>query len=205
MTAERQERRGAGRPRSERVNRAVLEATLASLSEEGWSRLSMEGIARRAGVGKAAIYRRWKSLEEVLTAAVDGLVAGIDIPDEGSIEADLLELMHQAVELYRGVSGRMMPGLVAAMAQHESVARAVRKGFLAPRRRALRQVLERAVARGELRGDLDRELALDFLGGPLFYRLLVTGGPLDDTLARGTVDVMLRGLGPAKRTGNEGG
>ncbi len=204
MTTKHREGRAVGRPRSERVHGAILSATLTSLAEDGWSGLSMEGIARRAGVGKAALYRRWKSLEEVVTAAVDEMVSEIEIPDEGSIEADLLELMHQAVALYRGVSGRMMPGLVAAMAQHESVARAVRKGFLAPRRRALGRVLERAVARSELRGDLDHELALDFLGGPLFYRLLITGGPLDDALARGTVDVMLRGLGQAKRTGNEG-
>jgi len=205
MTTARQERRGAGRPRSERVNRAILEATLASLAEEGWSGLSVEGIARRAEVGKAAIYRRWKSREEVLTAAVDGLVSEIAIPDKGSLEADLLELMRQAVALYRGDPGRMMPGLVSAMAEHESVARAVREGFLAPRRRALQQVLERAVARGELPEDTDRELALDILGGPLFYRLLVTGGPLDDGLARGTVEVMLRGLGRQTRIARKGG
>lgn len=205
MPTIRQETRGAGRPRSQRVDRAILAATLASLAEEGWSRLSMEGVARRAGVGKAAIYRRWKSREQVLTAAVAGMVSEIRIPDRGSIEEDLLELMRQAVRLYRGDPGRIMPGLVAAMAEHESVARAVREGFLAPRRRALGQVLERAVARGEVPGDVDREIVLDFLGGPLFYRLLVTGGPIDDALARGTVDVMLRGLGRAKRTTDSGG
>ena len=86
------------------------------------------------------------------------------------------------------------------MAQHEEVAAAVRETFLAPRRAALREVLERAVERGELRPDIDRELALDFLGGPLFYRLLITGGPLDEVLAEGTVDVMLRGLASDNRT-----
>ncbi|MEX1184412.1 MAG: TetR-like C-terminal domain-containing protein [Gemmatimonadota bacterium] len=85
-------------------------------------------------------------------------------------------------------------GLVSAMAEHEAVASAVREGFLAARRAALRSVLGRGVDRCELRRDIDLELALDFLGGPLFYRLLVTGGPLDDRLAEGTVDIMLRGL-----------
>ena len=154
----------------------------------------MQAVADRAGVGKAAIYRRWKGREEVLTAAVDGMVSEIGLPDTGSIRGDLLELMRRAVELYRGASGRLMPGLVSAMAQHEEVATAVREAFLAPRRAALGQVLERGIGRGELRPDIDRELALDVLGGPLFYRLLITGGPLDDSLAEGTVDVMLRGL-----------
>jgi AcrR family transcriptional regulator len=189
--------RPPGRPRSERADQAILDATLTLLAEEGWDGLTMEGIARRAGVGKATLYRRWKSREEVLTAAVDGLVARITIPDTGSVREDLLVLMHRAVSLYRDEPGRLMPGLVSAMARHPGVATAVREGFLATRRQALLQVLDRAVDRGELRADLDRELALDFLGGPLFYRLLVTGGPLDESLAEGTVEVMLRGLSTA--------
>lgn len=184
----------AGRPRSERVHRAILDAALGLLADEGWGGVTMEGIAERAGVGKATIYRRWKSREAVLAAAVERLVGEIGLPDTGTIAGDLLELMRRAVALYRGRSGRLVPGLVSAMAQHAGVAEAVRGAFLAPRRAALREVLERAVRRGELRGDIDRELALDFLGGPLFYRLLITGGPLDEALAEGTVDVMIRGL-----------
>lgn len=186
--------RSPGRPRSPEVGAAIRAAALELLAEAGWSGLTMEGIAARAGVGKAAIYRRWKSREAVLTAAVDGLVSEIGIPDTGWIRDDLLELMGQAVSLYRGRPGKLMPGLVSAMAQHPGVARAVRDGFLAARRAALREVVERGVVRGELREDIDRELALDFLGGPLFYRLLVTGGPLDGRLAEGTVDVMLTGM-----------
>jgi AcrR family transcriptional regulator len=170
------------------------------LAEEGWSGFTMQGLADRAGVGKAAVYRRWKSREAVLTAAVEGMVSEIGLPDSGSVRGDLLELMHRAVALYRGVSGRLMPGLVSAMAEHEEVARAVRDAFLGPRRSALREVLQRGVERGELRPDVDRELALDFLGGPLFYRLLITGGPLDESLAEGTVDVMLRGLAPQRHS-----
>jgi AcrR family transcriptional regulator len=160
----------------------------------------MQGLADRAGVGKAAVYRRWKSREAVLTAAVEGMVSEIGLPDSGSIRGDLLELMHRAVVLYRGVAGRLMPGLVSAMARHDEVAAAVREAFLGPRRSALREVLERGVERGELRPDVDRELALDFLGGPLFYRLLITGGPLDESLVEGTVDVLLRGHATQRRS-----
>ncbi|MEQ9569795.1 MAG: TetR/AcrR family transcriptional regulator [Longimicrobiales bacterium] len=188
------QQRRSGRPRSEQTHQAILEAALQILADQGWSGFTMQGIADRAGVGKAAIYRRWKSREAVLIAAVERIVSEVGLPSTGSIRGDLLELMQRAVALYRGDSGRLISGLVSAMAQHEGVAVAVREAFLAPRRAALREVLERGVDRGELRPDIDRELALDFLGGPLFYRLLITGGPLDEALAEGTVDVMLRGL-----------
>jgi hypothetical protein len=93
-----------------------------------------------------------------------------------------------------------MPSLVDAMSRDVELARAVREGFLAGRRAALRAVLERGVERGDLRADLDFELALDVLGGPLFYRLLVTGGPIDGQLAAGVVELILRGFAP---TNNE--
>lgn len=190
---------GRGRPKSERVSRAITSATLSLLARRGWGGVTMEGIADRAGVGKAAIYRRWKTREAVLAAAVDEVVSEIRIPDTGSVREDLLELMFRAVALYKGKTGRLMPGLVGAMAEHEEVAAAVRDGFLTSRRAALREVLNRAVARGEVREDVDLALALDFLGGPLFYRLLITGGPLDDRLAQGTVDIMLDGISGTAR------
>jgi AcrR family transcriptional regulator len=197
--------RRPGRPRSERVQRAIIEATLSLLAEEGWLGLSMEGIANRAGVGKGAVYRRWSSREALLTDAVTAIVSEIEIPDSGSIRQDLSVLMRKAASLYRGRSGRIMPALVAAMARHPQVASAVRGGFLASRRHALRVVLDRAVERGEVREDLDPELALDFLGGPLFYRLLVTGGPLDPEFADAAVDLMLRGIATNQEPMTQGG
>lgn len=194
-----------GRPRSPEVDQAILEAALDLLAESGWEGMAMEAIAQRGGVGKAAIYRRWSSKAAVLAAAVDNLVSEIRIPDMGTIREDLMALMTGAVTLYRGRAGRLMPGLVSAMAQEPAVAKAVRNGFLAERRDALREVLERGVRRGELRADIDRDLALDVLGGPLFYRLLVTGGPVDHDLGAGTVDVMLNGFAPADHlTAEEG-
>ena len=99
----------------------------------------------------------------------------IALPDTGSTRGDLLVLMREAVELYRSSPARLMPKLIGGMAEHR-VAAAVQEGFLASRRTALTEVLRRDVERGDLRPDLDLELALDLLGGPLFYRLLVTGG-----------------------------
>jgi AcrR family transcriptional regulator len=185
-----------GRPRDARADRAILDATLELIAEVGVYEFRTEDVATRAGVGKGAIYRRYRSKDELIMGAVAALVSEeIAVPDTGSTRADLLALMREAVELYRGsLARRLMPNLVGAMAQKPALARAVREGFLAGRRAALSQVLRRGVERGDLRPDLDGELALDVLGGPLFYRLLVTGGPIDQQLAEGVADLMLRGF-----------
>jgi AcrR family transcriptional regulator len=193
--------RPLGRPRDARADHAILEATLELIAELGVYEFRTEDVAARAGVGKGAIYRRYRSKDDLVTAAVAALVdEEIAVPDTGSTRADLLILMREAVALYRGsLAGRLMPNLVSAMAQKPDLARAVRDGFLAGRRGALSEVLRRGVERGDLRSDLDVELALDVLGGPLFYRLLVTGGPLDEQLAEGVADLILRGFAPDKR------
>jgi hypothetical protein len=89
-----------------------------------------------------------------------------------------------------------MPNLVSAMAERPELASVVREGFLIRRRRALSEVVRRGVERGDLRPDVDLELVLDTLGGPLFYRLLITGGPLDEQLAEGVTELILRGFAP---------
>jgi AcrR family transcriptional regulator len=148
-------------------------------------------------VGKAAIYRRYRSKDELVAAAVSALVSEITVPDSGSTRGDLLSLMRGAIEVYSGpVAAGAMPSLVEAMNRDPELALAVRDGFLARRRAALQVVLERGVERGDLRADLDFELALDVLGGPLFYRLLITGGPIDERLAEGVVELIMRGFGP---------
>lgn len=186
-----------GRPREERADRAIKAATLELMGEHGVQDLRMDDVARRAGVGKATIYRRYASKDALVSDAVSGFVSEIAIPDTGSTEADLLALMRDAVEVYAGsVASGLMPSLVAAMRRDPELARTVREGFLSTRRAALAQVLRRGVERGDLRADLDVELALDVLGGPLFYRLLITGGPIDDDLAQGVVDLILKGFAP---------
>jgi len=191
--------RPLGRPRDERADRAILTATLELMGEQGVRDLRMDDVADRARVGKATIYRRYRSKDELVTAAVAALVSEIEVPDTGSTRGDLLALMRSAVDVYSGsVEGAAMPSLVDAMSRDAGLARAVREGFLAGRRAALGAVLERGVERGDLRADLNLELALDVLGGPLFYRLLITGGPIDRRVADGVVELILRGFAPIK-------
>lgn len=190
--------RPMGRPRDSRVDRAILEATRELIAERGVHEFRTEDVAVRAGVGKGAIYRRYPSKDELVTAAVGTLVdEEIRVPDTGSTRSDLLALMGEAVELYRGsLPERLMPSLVSAMAQRPELARAVRDGFLAARREALAHVLRRGIERDDLRSDLDLEFALDVFGGPLFYRLLITGGPIDEQLAEAVTELILRGFAP---------
>jgi AcrR family transcriptional regulator len=187
-----------GRPRDARTDRAILEATLELIAELGVYEFRTEDVAARAGVGKGAIYRRYDSKDALVTAAIAALVGGeIAVPDTGSTREDLLVLMREAVDLYSGsLAGRLMPNLIGAMARKRDLAKAVREGFLAGRRAALREVLRRGMERGDLSPNADLELVLDVLGGPLFYRLLVTGGPIDEQLAEGVADLILRGFSP---------
>jgi AcrR family transcriptional regulator len=187
-----------GRPRDERADHAIIVAAFALMAEDGVRDIRVDDVAARAGVGKATIYRRYRSKDELITAAVAKLVSEIAIPDTGQTRADLLALMRSAVNVYRGsTEAAVMPSLVEAMSRDRELARVVREGFLARRRAALRAVLDRGIKRGDLRRDLDVELALDVLGGPLFYRLLITGGPIDEQLADGVVDLIVRGFAPA--------
>jgi AcrR family transcriptional regulator len=167
------------------------------IREVGYDALAMEAIAARAGVGKATVYRRWATKETLLAEAIERIVRAIHIPDTGTTEGDLLRMMRDSVDLYRDpATTGLLSGLVSAMARSERIAQAVRSGFIAARREALRHVLERGVARGDLRKGVDLELALDLLSGPLVFRALITGAPINERLTRGIVEVVLRGLAP---------
>lgn len=162
----------------------------------------MDDVAERAGVGKATIYRRYPSKDSLVSGAIATLVSEIAIPDTGSTRGDLLALMRQAVGLYSGsLAARLMPAVLEETRRNPELANTVRDEFLAGRRTALSVVLERGVRRGDLRFDLDLDLALDVLGGAIFYRLLVTGGPIDEPLADGIVELILTGFAPTPKGG----
>jgi AcrR family transcriptional regulator len=189
--------RPIGRPREARADRAIFAAALELMAEHGVRDLRVDDVAELAGVGKATIYRRFRSKEDLVTAAVAKLVSEIEVPDTGSTRADLLALMREAVEVYTGpVAPGLMPSVIEAIRREPGFALAIRENFLNPRRKALQEVLERGVERGDLRPETDLELALDVLGGPLFYRLLITGGRIDNQLAEGVVELILRGFAP---------
>ncbi len=185
-----------GRPRNERSTAAILVATLELVSEVGLAGLTMDSVASRAGVSKATIYRRWSSKEALLLDAWMSCVRRPDAPDTGSLHDDLTAMLDGIGDqpLTDGDMQRVFPQMIAAAKVNPDVAEAYR-AFIAERRRPMRAVLERAVARGELSADLDLDLVHDLLVAPLLYRWLVSDGPIDERVTTSLVRIVLTGVG----------
>jgi AcrR family transcriptional regulator len=189
-------KRRPGRPVEERPRQAAIEAALELMAEHGIAGVTTGAVAQKAGISKATMYRRWASKDALIAEAIGTLVdQEIVIPDTGSLEGDVRILLAEAVELYSAPrAAALMPELVAAIARTPELESAIRDGFLVRRRAALGEVLERAAARGELREDVNRDLCLDLFGGVVFYRLLITGGPLDARLVDDLTAVVVRAI-----------
>jgi AcrR family transcriptional regulator len=187
----------APRWRSRRAESAILEATIALLAECGFAGLTIDGIAARAGVGKATIYRHWSSKAEVAVEAFRAFVPPLDDPDTGSFAEDARAVILQMVDgLSRSPLAGILPSLVEAAERDPEVARHF-KEFGASRRNVLRTVFARAEARGELRHGLDHEVAIDMLVGPIFTRRLVTRLPVTAEHATAVLDLLLPVFGAA--------
>src|SRR4051794_36543721 len=120
--------RGPGRPRSDEAHAAILRAAIEKVREVGYDAVTMDGIAERAKVGKATLYRRWKSREALVAEALDQLVRSFSVPDTGTTRGDLVHVMRASVGMYRDPATQMLlSGLVAAMARSPRIARAVRQ------------------------------------------------------------------------------
>lgn len=185
------------RARDERIDDAVLAATLELLGENGYAELSIGSVATRAGVHRPAIYRRWPSKRHL---AVDVVVAHIGTdptPDTGDLRADLVAgITTLVVGLSETVVGRILPALVADLAADPELARDFQSAFFQPRRDSTAAVLESARLRGDIRSDFDLDFVLDALASPIYYRALFRHLPLDALLAEQSVDSVLLTLTP---------
>ncbi|MDX3586846.1 TetR/AcrR family transcriptional regulator [Streptomyces europaeiscabiei] len=191
---------GRGRPRSEAVERSIVEGVL-KLLEEGvpLSELSIERVARTAGVGKATIYRRWSGKEalfvDVLRAAEppDPVLPGTSMRD------DLVVVLEAARQ--RGLLNRpsaILHNVIAQMKSSPTIWNAYHADVVAPRRRALADVLRRGRDNGELRADVDIDLVGDLVFGPMLVRTVMRpDAPLPENLAENIVDTVLEGLRPS--------
>ena len=189
-----------GRPRSPAADTAIIRATLALLVAEGYRALTVEKVRERAGVGKATIYRRYASKAELVRAAVAHVHAELPLPeDTGSLRGDFAAIADAAVGRAEAAqSAAFMPRILSEVA-HEPELRELFYGVLVkPRREILEAVLRRAIARGEVRPDVDLDLAVDLLVGPMIYRLIITGGDVKDVARRPVqvLDTVVEGLRP---------
>lgn len=183
-----------GRPRSDASRRAILAAALAELETHGYSALTVERIAARAGAGKQTVYRWWPSKAEVvLDALLDRAENAILVPDTGSLESDLEEFL--AATFRERHQRPVLVGLMSEALRDQTFRNAFRDRFLFARREALRTVFDAATRRGELASTADVELLIDIAFGVLWYRLMVEHAPLDARLAAQLAGVLRRAAG----------
>jgi AcrR family transcriptional regulator len=153
----------------------------------------VEGVAQRAGVGKATIYRRWRSKLPLVVEAFR-LLPALEEVDTGDLVGDLKQLLRNYMELFNATPlGTVLPSLAGERRHNQALSKLL-DPVLRERRRPLVRALERAVLRGELPRDLDLELAVDLIVGPIAVRLFFSGGRLSPRLVDPIVDLALEGL-----------
>lgn len=182
--------RTQGRRRDARTDKAIIAATLRLVADHGVVGLSVEAVAAAVGCGKTTIYRRWASKEELVVEALRSSITSYDAADTGSLRGDL-ECYYDLL-LERVANGRVdvLPHLVQVGMSNEAL-RAALNDFNAQREEPLRQILRRAIDRGELPADVDSDTLMEVLIGPVRYRYHFSGRKLDSAFVRGVLDLVL--------------
>ncbi|MER7516297.1 TetR/AcrR family transcriptional regulator [Streptomyces sp. NPDC126499] len=191
-----------GRPRSAEADTAILEATRAALVELGWSRLTMGDVATRAGVAKTTLYRRWNNKNELVVDAVAVLFDQLRLPDLGSLEADIEDVVLQfAALLERPETKTALMAVVAESTRDEPLRARIRASIVDRQKRLVLEGRQRAQERGELPHERDPatveavdDLIFDVVAGAVVHRALVSAEPVDHAWARRLTALMLGGL-----------
>ena len=169
-----------GRPRSERAHQAILSAALELLIEEGFASLRLEHVAARAGVGKATIYRRWPSKEALAQDLLTQLAGPhIEVPDSGNTRNEMLAAVTNPMRAVTETDfGPVIRSMLSQIASNPRVGDPFRATVVEARRAEITKVIQRGIARGDLRPDADPRVATELLVGPVYFRLMF-GGVLD--------------------------
>jgi AcrR family transcriptional regulator len=191
----------AGRPRDESVRTRIIEAALGLLEEGGYSKVTCDGIAQRAGCGKATIYRWWPNKAAVVINAFVETVSA-ELPNEklDCLEDYVAGHLHRFTKVLMGRNGRILAAVIAAAQSDNEVAEAYLTHWLRPRRAVSRKILHEYQEEGQLSQDLDIEVVLDAIYGPVHFRLLIRHEEFTLDYARSLAKVILGGLQP--RAGN---
>jgi AcrR family transcriptional regulator len=172
----------------------VLRATVEELAERGYSALSLEGVARRAGVHKTTVYRRWGNRSSlVLEAMLERAGEGVQVPDTGSLRGDLLELARGSAATVSSPEGEAVTRAVAGESPHDPGLAAAARSFWAERLALDAVIVERAIERGEVERGTDPVEVIEAVLGPIYFRLLATGEPLEPAFIEGVVDRVASG------------
>ncbi|MFI8830600.1 TetR/AcrR family transcriptional regulator [Streptomyces afghaniensis] len=191
-----------GRPRSATADAAILAATRAALVELGWSKLTLGDVATRAGVAKTTLYRRWSGKNELVVDAVAELFDELELPDSGSLAADIEGVVLQfAAILARPEAKSGLMAVVAEATRDDALRERIRESVVDRQKRLVLEGRSRAQERGELPPEPDpvtasrtADLIFDMVAGAVVHRTLVSGEPVDEEWVRGFTLVLLRGL-----------
>ncbi len=187
--------RRPGRPRSERADRAIIDAALSLFAESGADGLCIEQVAARAGVGKATIYRRWPGKEDLLLDALATLKVPLPAPQGRSVGTDLVALLDaMGKESADPRRARLFALLQGEGLRYPRLMARYMETVVEPRRDVVRSVLRRGVATGELREETDIEAALFMLTGAVLARGRYGQEPIEAGYPRRVVDELLRGI-----------
>ena len=188
----------------EDVTDAISRAAFEELAETGYARMTMEAVTRRAGVGKAALYRRWPAKEAMVIDLVSRAVSAYTVDqaqaiDTGSLRGDVEAFLADTVAvLRRPLVSRIVPDLLAETAHSPALGCALRTEVATPRRSTAAGLLRRAIDRAELPEDLDVDLALDLLAAPVEFRVLFTSMTTDDAYLGQLATAVLAALGECR-------
>jgi AcrR family transcriptional regulator len=188
--------RRPGRPRSERADRAIMDATISLFAESGAAGLCIEKVAARAGVGKATIYRRWPGKEDLLLDAIAGLKAPLPQPPGKSVREDLIMLLSAMCEQFADpCQAREFALLLGEGVKYPRLMSRYIETVIEPRREVFRSALRRGVAVGQLRADTDVDAALFMLTGSVLARSRYGEIPVEPGYVVRVVDQLLSGVG----------
>jgi AcrR family transcriptional regulator len=189
-----------GRPRDPSRDDAIIDATIDVLVRDGYDRLSMEGVATAAGVGKATVYRRWSSKAELVIDAMAMLKPALDTIDTGSLDGDIELMTAASCSPYSQRLFEVMVSICSALPREPDLLEAFRTRFTEPRIARTTQLLERARDRGELGPEVDIAMAASLVPSLMLQRALMTGKPAGRAYAEQVVgSVLLPVLGRPPR------
>lgn len=159
------------RPRNAKLDQAIAAATRALLAERGYAGMSMEAVARRAGVGKPAIYRRFRDKVELVENALSRQLPRLDPPDLGDTRAELWRAVEQGLPADGASYVSLIGGLMAEQHRHPELIQAFRHSILIPRRETVRRIIERGQGRGDITSDIEPEAVIDLMAGSFLARV----------------------------------
>ncbi|MGV0837046.1 TetR/AcrR family transcriptional regulator [Mycolicibacterium thermoresistibile] len=179
------------------ITASIVEAVLDEMAEFGYARLSMEAVAKRAGVSKSALYRRWSSKQQMALAVLaDFSVGQAEAPDTGSLRGDVRQTLEAVTRwLSHPRFSRILPDLIAEMARTPELSELVESMIARPRREHGATILRRAIDRGELAPDIDTDIALDLLAAPVYWRLTIRDADAEPGYLDKLTDILMRALG----------